>query len=65
LNFHPSVRRGERHPNSKLTDLQIEAARELAQRYDPPVKLLGKLAGVSEETMRRALKGETYRKEGG
>jgi len=59
----PRTRRGERHPNAVLTREQIEAAARLMEEEDltltQTIERLELRCSVS--TLRRALKGETYR----
>jgi DeoR/GlpR family transcriptional regulator of sugar metabolism len=47
----------------KLTDTEAETARAAYERRRPPVSImdLADRYGVSFETMRRLLKGETYK----
>jgi hypothetical protein len=62
----PRIRSGERHPNHKLTKAQIAAARELIERedltYPEAVRRLN--LPCSWWTLRRAVRGETYKDEG-
>ena len=59
----PRVRRGERHPNAVLTRSQINAARALVEQEDLPLsEIIRRLSlPCAPETLRRALRGETYR----
>lgn len=59
----PRIRRGERHPNARLTREQIEAAARMQDEEDlTPKQIVARLElPCSPETLRRALKGETYR----
>lgn len=65
MSFTPRVRRGERHWNAKLTKPLIARAKQLAEEEDytmPQIKARLEL-DCSPETIRRAIKGETYRED--
>lgn len=59
----PRIRSGERHPNSRLTHEEIDAAARLMKEQDlTPAQIVARLElRCSPETLRRALKGETYK----
>jgi hypothetical protein len=62
----PSVRRGEEHPQAKLTRKQITKAKELFQKeegltYKAVVERLN--LSCSWWTLRRAVLGKTYRED--
>lgn len=61
----PSIRRGERHPNSKLNKALIAQAKELMERedltYPETVRRLN--LPCSWWTLRRAVRGETYKED--
>lgn len=61
----PRTRRGERHPNAKLTAEQISEAARLEEEEDlTPAQIVARLElKCSPETLRRALRGETYQQE--
>jgi len=61
----PRTRRGERHPLAKLTKEQIEAAAVLEEEEDlTPAQIVARLElSCSPETLRRALRGDTYKQD--
>ena len=58
----PRIRSGERHPLSKLTHEQIDAAARLMEEEDLTLdQTIQRLElRCSKWTLRRALKGQTY-----
>jgi hypothetical protein len=63
MGFFPRTRRGERAPNAKLTKALIAEAKRLAEEEDytlPQIKSRLEL-DCSTETIRKAIRGESYR----
>lgn len=60
LMHFPKVRRGEEHPNAKLTRAQIDAYRERKEAGES-YRALGREAGVSHHTVADAVERRTYR----
>lgn len=58
--MHYSARRGEQHPNSKLTRAQIAEYRRRHEAGES-IRSLAREAVVDHETMRSAINGRTYR----
>ena len=61
----PRTRRGERHPHARLTKAQIATAARLMHEEDLTLKQTIERLELkcSPETLRRALKGETYKQD--
>lgn len=65
MGFFPRARRGERHWNAKLTKALIAKAKRLAEEEDYTMRQIKAHLELdcSPETIRRAIRGETYRED--
>jgi len=61
--FFPRTRRGERAPNAKLNRQLIAEAKRLSEEEDYTLKQIKARLELdcTTETIRKAIKGETYR----
>ena len=56
--LHPeTVKRGEEHPSTKISDATVEEVRRLSQEY--PQRILAKMFNISQTQVGRILRGET------